>query len=88
MLYNGLNYLFIELPNVHPMVVAVWCGTSKPTDLNLYLGRFVCELNHILAHPIQIDGHQITVKIRCFICDTPARAFIKGAYQVANIIEQ
>lgn len=60
------------------MVVAIWCGTEKPNDLNKYFERFVIELGSILSNPVSINGHQVTVKLRSFICDTPARAFIKG----------
>lgn len=61
------------------MVVAIWCGTfSKPKDLNGYLREFVTELNDLLEHGIYVNEHYIKVVVRCFICDTPARAFIRG----------
>lgn len=60
------------------MTIAIWCGTTKPTNLSEYFGRFVGELKQLLNDPIVINNHQIYVKLRCFICDTPARAFIKG----------
>lgn len=64
--------------HIHPMTIAVWCGTTKPTVLNDYLGPFVRELNHLLVNPVSIINHTIIVRIRCFICDTPARAYMKG----------
>lgn len=76
---------FSELPHISPMIIAVWCGTTKPSNLSEYLGRFVHELNHLLNEPIAINNHTIHVKLRCFICDTPARAFIKGL-RIYNII--
>lgn len=66
------------MPHIAPIVISVWCGTTKPTDLNEFLTQFVNELNRLLANPISINNYMITVKIRCFILDTPARAFIKG----------
>lgn len=54
------------------------CGNSKPTKLNDFLGPFVTEMKEIMENPISINDFQIVVLIRCFICDTPARAFIKG----------
>lgn len=64
--------------HIRPMVVAVWCGVGKPSVLNDFFGPFVTELNHLIKNPILINTYQITVCFRCFICDTPARAFIKG----------
>lgn len=66
------------MPQIEPMVIAIWCGTGKPTVLNDYLNPFVNELNEILQNRIFINNYQIKVSFRCFICDTPARAFIKG----------
>lgn len=60
------------------MVVCVWCGETKPTEVNEYLELFVIELNEIFRNGIRIGDHSITVSCRCFICDSPARAFIKG----------
>lgn len=64
------------------MVVCVWCGDGKPTDVNEYLELFVIELNEILRNGVRINDHVITVSCRSFICDTPARAFIKGVNSV------
>lgn len=66
------------MPHIPPMIVAIWCGTSKPNELNEYLSEFVRELNHLLTNQISINNHNITLEIRCFICDTPARAYLKG----------
>lgn len=60
------------------MVISVWCGPGKPTDLNEYLGPFVNELKEALMNGIRVNMHIITVICHCFICDSPARAFIKG----------
>lgn len=69
---------FSELSHIPPMTIAIWCGSSKPNNLNEYFGRFVDEMKFLLNQPIAINNHFIFVKLRCFICDTPARAFIKG----------
>lgn len=70
--------MILELPQIKPMVIAIWCGHGKPTELNEFLGPFVDELSDILENHIHINFHRITVFARCFICDTPARAYIKG----------
>lgn len=66
------------------MVIAIWCGNGKPTVLNEYLNPFVNELNEILLNNIFINDYQIKVVVRCFICDTPARAYIKGLSLLFN----
>lgn len=67
-----------ELPQIEPMVIAIWCGNGKPSVLNDFLDTFVNELNEIVQNGISVNGFEISVAIRCFICDTPARAYIKG----------
>lgn len=65
------------MPNVKPMVVSIWCGRAKPI-LNEFLNPFVSELNDILLRGIEINGYKLKVFIKCFLCDSPARAFLKG----------
>lgn len=73
-----MNLIVIsEFPRIRPFVIAIWCGEGKP-PVNEYLREFVDELNSLLETNITINGHHIKIKIKCFICDTPARAFIKG----------
>lgn len=66
------------------MPIAIWCGEAKPNDLNEYLNLFVNELKHLLVEPIAMNDHLIFVKLRCFICDTPARAYLKGVFTNVN----
>lgn len=68
------------MPHIKPMVVCIWSGESKPNDLNEFLQQFVTELNEILCQGMQIQGHVVSATIRCFICDAPARSFIKGGF--------
>lgn len=60
------------------MIVGIWCGEGKPNNLDEFLSQFVAELNIILQNGITVNGHNVKIGIRCFICDAPARAFIKG----------
>lgn len=62
------------------MIVAIWCGHEKPKSLNDFLRQFVNELNEILTDGIILNGYKLTVAVQCFICDTPARAFLKGVF--------
>lgn len=67
----------IELPHIKPMVIAVWCGNNKPNNCSAYLCEFVAELKHLLDNELSINNHRVMIHVRCFICDTPARAFLK-----------
>lgn len=67
----------IDSKKIRPFVIAIWCGEGKAV-LNEYLAPFVTELNDLLLTGITINNYKITIKIKAFICDTPARAYIKG----------
>lgn len=83
--FNSSNVSFwpilvniFEFPSIQPMVVGIYCGASKITNIGKYFAPFVDELEEILANGLHINEHTIDVKIRCFVCDAPARAFVKG----------
>lgn len=67
-----------EMEHVSPFVVGIYYGKKKPESVNEYLQEFVSELKDILKEGILINCNTLSVRIRCFICDSPARAFIKG----------
>lgn len=67
-----------EVPHIAPMVVGIFYGNGKPKDVNEFLSPFVDELLPLLESGITINGHTLAISIRCFICDTPARSFIKN----------
>lgn len=61
-----------------PFVVAIYCGNSKPKELIHYLKKFILEINALQLNGIKIDKKQLSLKINNFVCDTPARSYIKG----------
>ncbi|XP_055640812.1 uncharacterized protein LOC129778130 [Toxorhynchites rutilus septentrionalis] len=67
-----------EQPDIPPVVIGIFHGIGKPKCVFEYLSPFVDEILPILKSGLVVNGHILTVKIRCFICDTPARSFIKG----------
>lgn len=71
-----------ELPKLKPMVIGIYCGKGKPSDLTAYLQPFVEEAKVLLAEGLMINNKNVTLKLRCFICDSPARAFIKGEFNI------
>lgn len=60
-----------------PMVIFIWSGRGKPI-LNEFLDPFVTELNSILSNGIKINGFDLNASVLFFVCDSPARAFLKG----------
>ena len=81
---NGTDQVWPILFNVHeekrlkPMIIGIFYGKSKPKRVEEYLEPFVAEAIPILNSGIVINEHELQVKIRSFICDSPASAFIKG----------
>ena len=59
------------------MVVALWYGASKPGSVSDYLREFLEELTRLTRTGITINQRQFEIKLKCFICNAPARAFIK-----------
>lgn len=68
------------MPEIAPMTIAIFYGKCKPTSLEDFLKQLVEELIDVLNHGVIINGSKIDVQLRCFICDSPARAFLKGLF--------
>lgn len=74
---------FKGMPDVKPMVIGIWCGVGKPKSLNDFLRPLVNDINAIIAHGAIINDHRLDIEIRCFICDSPARSFLKGIFNIS-----
>lgn len=72
------------MPKIRPMIISIWCGIHKPNSLDEYLTPFVNELNSLLENGVTVNGFVISISVCCFICDSPARAFLKGDYNSRN----
>lgn len=75
-----LNLFTTDMPNIQPMIIGIWCGEGKPKPINEYFLAFVNEVNQLIETGITVNGWHINIGVRCFICDSPARALIKGKY--------
>lgn len=60
-----------------PFVIGIFCGMSKPVPLKDFLEDFINELTHLLTEGINIENKNYSVICHNFICDAPARAYIK-----------
>nr|CAI5844559.1 unnamed protein product [Callosobruchus analis] len=72
-----ITFIVDEYREIPPLVAAIFYGTTKP-PLESFFQNFVQELNEIIRTGIKINGKYLPVKIKCFVCDTQARSFIKG----------
>ncbi|XP_058064827.1 uncharacterized protein LOC131214476, partial [Anopheles bellator] len=68
----------VEEPKLRPFVIGVFCGKKKPQHIEEYLRPFVDEMRDLMATPCIVNGFIVNVRLQAFICDTPARAFLKG----------
>ena len=66
-----------EKINAEPFIIGLWVGSSKPTDPNDYLEPFICEMGCLMENGLTFHGKDYTVSVKNFVCDTPARSFIK-----------
>lgn len=82
------NFIFYcisaDFPMIKPFIVSIWYGSGKPSPVNDFLMPFVNELKELLANGVKINNFFIEIKVRCFICDTPARSLVKGIYLYAS----
>lgn len=74
----------LELSQIKPMVFGIFWGFGKPNSVNDFLRPFVNEMNNIIQNGLLIKknekSYKVLIRIRAFICDSPARAFVKGTY--------
>lgn len=65
-------------PDIYkPFAVCAFYGNGKPKSMKTFMKPFVLELNELLSSGISIQAKQFSIRVRCFICDLPARAGVK-----------
>lgn len=66
-----------NLQHTKPIVVGIYKGTQKPHDPNSFFEKFVSDIRRLMLNGgINFNGNRIPIRLRCFIADAPARAFI------------
>uniref|UniRef100_A0A182RMF5 Transposase domain-containing protein n=1 Tax=Anopheles funestus TaxID=62324 RepID=A0A182RMF5_ANOFN len=68
----------LNIPEIPIMVLGIYCGMAKPDNVEGFLLPLVTEINHILVQGTLINETVFDIRLRAFIADTPARAFMKG----------
>lgn len=81
-----MEYFSLDHPNIAPMVIAIWYGSSKPV-LNEYLEKLIDELEHIIPTGIIVNDRHINIRFGLVISDTPARCMIKGINSIVRNIK-
>ena len=60
-----------------PFPVGIFYGDSQPSSLD-FLDEFVSEYKVLQQNGIIVNNTRLDFGIRAFVCDAPARAFIKN----------
>lgn len=60
-----------------PFVCAAYYGPSKP-NIQIFFKDFAPELDELLDNGIEVDGQIYDVEVNCFVCDLPAKAYVRG----------
>ena len=68
----------VTFPRHRPFCIGIYHGEKKPDSAAAYLQDFVSEVRSVLETGILWRDKEIKICLRAFICDAPARAFIKG----------
>jgi hypothetical protein len=61
-----------------PFVIALFYGVKKPTNAAEYLSFFVREIQDLYETGISFSGVNFGVGLHAFVCDAPARSFVKN----------
>lgn len=61
-----------------PFVVGLFCGSEKPASAKEFLTELVSETCSVLETGVIVNSRHYSVAIHSFVCDAPARAFMKG----------
>lgn len=60
-----------------PFIIQVFCGKGKPSNLELFFGKYIKEIQELIEDGYQFNGRKVKFQIRNYILDAPARAFVK-----------
>ncbi|XP_046808486.1 uncharacterized protein LOC124420169 isoform X1 [Lucilia cuprina] len=66
----------VDEPQVDVFLIGTYVGKGKPVSVNVFLHDFVEELKSLSN--FKISNRTFKIKIRAFVCDTPARSFLCG----------
>ncbi|XP_032690588.1 uncharacterized protein LOC116853571 [Odontomachus brunneus] len=66
-----------NVKDIKPIVVGIYKGAQKSNNANVFFQKFITDVKSILSNGgVNFRGNLIPVRLRSFIADAPARAFI------------
>ncbi|KAI8116302.1 hypothetical protein CVS40_11606 [Lucilia cuprina] len=68
----------VNIKNTDVFIIGCYVGNKKPLNIDSYLHDFVKEFSDLSQTGFIVDNNQIVVKIKAFVCDAPAEAFVYG----------
>ncbi|KAJ8018071.1 hypothetical protein HOLleu_44145 [Holothuria leucospilota] len=69
--------LIKEFPVCDPFVIGIYSGMTKPNSVCDFLNEFVIDVKKVCAEGIQYCHKHFQIVLDAFVCDAPARAFLK-----------
>lgn len=68
----------VELPQANVFMMGIYAGPCKPESVNDYMHDFIEDVKKVTKTGIVFNGKHFNVPLPdAFICDTPARAYLK-----------
>lgn len=65
-------------PDVYkPFPAAIYCGNHKPPNAKHFFDKFIQEISRMQTEGLNVNGMMYKVSVKAFVCDRPARSFIK-----------
>lgn len=61
--------------NTPHFICAAYYRPNKP-DINLFMKDFAPDLDELLDNGIEVEEKKYEVKVNCFVCDLPAKAYV------------
>lgn len=56
--------------------IGVYHGKGKPSDINVYLEKFLTELDDVLKNGLLVNSKQITMEVGTFVMDAQAKCLV------------
>lgn len=69
--------VFDEFDSYQPFVLGILQSEGKPDNAEQFLNEFVNDMNKLLESGLNMNERKFEIHIKCFVCDTPARSFLK-----------
>lgn len=74
----------MNIKDKSPFIIGLFHGTAKPNNVHDYLKEFVQDCLRVTREGFMHMNKEVKVSISSFVCDTPARAFIKNVKQYSG----